>query len=930
MNRLSLFSSKTSSPSNDQKILQNKSEKLHIYHRAASREVKNQDVISSWKSLDILLKQNNVRREEKMGRFYEKPTKKRSRLRSERHRKRFKKGIRYLVSIVKEMKRILFHIIYLRSIFDIYFTSPLVHGMQQFKVENHAPAKRLFLIIGDGLRADKLFESHINTETNIHETFAPFLQSIALNRGCFGVSHTRVPTESRPGHIAIIAGFYEDVSAVTKGWKANPVNFDSVFNQSRYTWSFGSPDILPIFTHGASNISKIETFMYEKSMEDFSKDSTILDTWVFDKVTELFKNSTSDETIKKKLSQDKIIQLDILIVIDTRIEKIVELVEKYYNDNKTAWIFTSDHGMSDLGSHGDGHPDNTRTPLIVWGPGINKPDKLNVTGHDSFSKNWTVNVVKRIDVLQADIAPLMAYLIGLNFPMNSIGQIPLDYLSCPLHIKSQIALTNALEIAEQYEIKHELKSSTKIAFKPFKHLNNETHNLHIYKNRIKTLINNHKYDEAIKICKEMIELCLTGLQYLQTYDRLFLCSIITFGYIGWIIFMFIQILDIYILTNIYQTKRTIFSFAVISYSQRVIFTGYFILISFWPLTYSIKFIQNNRILVSLWSISCLITSTFTLFNTVKKENLTLIGGIIMLISGIIYLFFGDSLIKKHRTISSVPKITISFQLGLLILSIIVTYSSVLSLQAKKGLPLGNQVVSWVVLALSLITPLITLMKKQMYYVHNLVIIFLMFSPTFIILSISYEGLFYICFFATLILWVQVEYQIRQEISHQNKSTEFKRKQKLFSEDLRTALFYLFFIQEAFFGTGNIASISSFSLDSVYRLIPVFNPFSQAAILLFKLLVPFIIISINLGILNRKLGIPRSTLFMIVLAISDILTLNFFYLVKNEGSWLEIGSTISSFCIGNFLILYIIILEKISDFLIGNSYIPTKRIKLEKK
>lgn len=256
------------------------------------------------------------------------------------------------------------------------------------------------------------------------------------------------------------------------------------------------------------------------------------------------------------------------------------------------------------------------------------------------------------------------------------------------------------------------------------------------------------------------------------------------------------------------------------------------------------------------------------------------------------------------------------------------------------------------LVTSLTVPFLHALQPTDHYLHRLIVIFLAFSPIFVILTISYEGLFYFTFYITLATWVRLEHRIHTftttittadfhtngrtgrvkplDSSQETRETLSVSQQEgtyraLTLSDTRIALFFLFLLQSAFFSTGNIASISSFSLDSVYRLIPVFSPFSQGALLMLKLMIPFALISANLGILNRRLGVAPSALFMVVMAISDVLTLNFFFMVRDEGSWLDIGTTISHFCIASLLSVFVAGLEFVSKVFVSGVRVDHGRI-----
>lgn len=109
------------------------------------------------------------------------------------------------------------------------------------------------------------------------------------------------------------------------------MEFDSVFNKSDMTISWGSPDIISMFKRGfttiichyylnyfdfnvlyiiESNIDNINVYAYDSDLQDFSgknHSSIVLSEWVFNKVKLFFKESYQDESIRMKLMKKKLV-----------------------------------------------------------------------------------------------------------------------------------------------------------------------------------------------------------------------------------------------------------------------------------------------------------------------------------------------------------------------------------------------------------------------------------------------------------------------------------------------------------------------------------------------------------------------------------------------------------------------------------------------
>ncbi|RXN26686.1 GPI ethanolamine phosphate transferase 1 [Labeo rohita] len=673
------------------------------------------------------------------------------------------------------------------------------------------PAKRLVLFVADGLRADSLFKPDDNGTVR-----APYLRSVVKESGTWGVSHTRVPTESRPGHVALIAGFYEDVSAVAKGWKENPVEFDSVFNESRHTWCWGSPDIIPMFAKGATG-DHVYTHTYPPEREDFaSTDASRLDTWVFDEVKNVFflhlLGIDTNGHAHRPMSKEYLENIDL---VDAGVAEIVSVMDDFYgHDGKTAYVFTSDHGMTNWGSHGAGHPSETLTPLIAWGTGVQTAQRESSHKYDdNYLKEWGLEASRRVDVNQADIAPLMSSLIGVPFPLNSVGVLPLNYLNNSQHFKAESIYANAVQILEQFRVKMAQKKETTLSFlfTPYQPLT-DSKQLDFVRNA-RTLIQKGQFDEAIRYCEDLIVQALEGLSYYHTYDRLFLGSSVVLGFTGWTSYVVLFILK----THASLRKPPTNSHMVTERSLGQMFLCIGLLVALFLLVQS-----------SPWTyyIYCLLP--VPVWFSVMREFETL-----------------ASLIR------SIPSLPLSKCFGYFLLVTFGIELLVLSFFYRAMLTLGL-----VVLALwPVASGLYTKAKNLRWSVDRLQL-------------------------------VLIPLVIMETLSSDPKG--------------------------------------SFDPASVYCFLTVFNPFIMGGLLMWKVLIPFIIVMCTFESIQVSTQLSSRSLFLVVLVISDLMALHFFFLVKDYGSWLDIGTSISHYVIVMSMTIFLMLLSVMTHIL------TSKRILIGRK
>ncbi|KAI6178757.1 GPI ethanolamine phosphate transferase 1 [Aphelenchoides besseyi] len=800
---------------------------------------------------------------------------------------------------------ILVHFVLFYSAFDVYFSSPIVRNARpQLLGRGLGVAKRLVVDLQfeilftelalDGLRSRSFYE---------HPEKSKFLHGlIRKNKAAFGISRSHVPTESRPGHVAIFAGFYEDVSAVTRGWKYSPVEFDHVFNHSAQSWLFGSPDIVLLF----GEVPQAKMAFYSASEEKFfSEEASELDQWVFAKMNELLKSNSTELNVEQTIFFLHLLGLDTnghgfkpnshqyidnIRVVDEGIEKIVKEIEDFYKDNRTAYILCGDHGMSDFGSHGSGTDDEILTPLVVWGAGI---------------KTSGVNQI----INQIDLAPLQSALLNIPIPVNSMGVLPLHFIDASDKYKYQVGCGNLKQIRDALIFYHRYHRRTLgIAISSVFITWNAFLLILISRSDFSTQQRGIWIPSRAFCWLIGIEVFFAAYQFWQFSHLIYivlpvyLCSLI-WNLLDQSIYHSVSFLAKFVYAYLFK----IVAFAVVvilcifAFFDRAVVSLLLLFVAFLPLITC----QTPSNWTRIWMFCSFALTVFPFLEPVGRTPQPFLVQYSSVVFTVGFWFFSCRLKRQSDWITRYIVIINGITSGFLFI------------QKDQQTNILVNLFAWFSITLNLLIPMVAKPSDRLMCFFG--VLFVPFS----LMSVAYELAFLVLYIVLLYSYTQIANSPQFRIS-QSKYKQTSLNAPFEELECWRTLIMLVFIEVAFFGVGNLSSLNSFNPSFIRHFVTTFSPFTMAILLILKIGIPFFLLSCTIcaTVESDARQITRTSILLCS-----------FFCIRDEGSWLEIGLTIShySICLAMAVIVFALLnLSKTVMFAFEQTHLLTRNFDKDEK
>ncbi|KAH8859835.1 GPI ethanolamine phosphate transferase 1 [Schistosoma japonicum] len=368
--------------------------------------------------------------------------------------------------------------------------------------------------------------------------------------------------------------------------------------------------------------------------------------------------------------------------------------------------------------------------------------------------------------------------------------------------------------------------------------------------------------------------------------------------------------------------------------------------------------KHTQIVLSFWCVSCCCLAIFPLLPVIGSNmypTIVFMSGLILTPIGIITLRFVSNS-QNHLymllgyffgfviCLSSFAVYAMSFPMvrtgSLKTIIHIYSWSVIILLPLSVILiiptQLGPRVVGWTVVYLVPLILMSTLYPFLLNYNFRKITFFAVFAVvTYLWLYIEVKKRTSLLKHDNIRLW---DIETSTDNTYSNIQNQFAFCENLLTlRNFRQSLFFriyyiriqqIFFLTISFFGTGNIASINSsnkpiysdhFSFDprSTFCFTTILNPALMAILLLIKVICPMLFLGVIYAVIqlcndslfdyssfvkyinNRKSKRGHDSILAhtgLTAVLSNLIAIHFFLWLRDEGSWLDIGTSISHYVI----------------------------------